>query len=505
MASSLPPAPLALHPKTRRRLAVTAIMLAIFLAAMEATIVGTAMPTIVRELGGLELYGWVAAAYLLASTIMVPLYGKLSDLYGRRPVLLFGLAVFFAGSIGCGLAPTIHVLIAARVVQGVGAGAIQPVSMTIIGDLFTIQERTKIQGAFGAIWGVAGVCGPLLGALIVSTIGWKWVFWINLPIIVAAAGLIARAYFDVEGDDKKRPSLDVAGAVLIGLVATAVLAGAGARSFSTMGPLLVAATIGLVGFWFVEKRAAEPVIPPKLVSNRNVGSALASSTLLGAAMGASLNYIPLYVQGVLGGSPAAAGGAITPMLLGWPIAATATGRLLPRLGARTPVVIGSTLCVIATLMLSLNGSATAPSMTALYVAIFAFGLGMGFTTTALIVALQSSVGYRERGVVTALTVFGRLLGSALGAGALGAVLVRSLTAHLDAARVATLLNPEARRAGLALDTEALHALSTSFVPVWWAVFGFATVNLGVVVVLYRATIAAPESIPPPPLTAPPDP
>ena len=480
---------------THRSFTVVGILLATFLAAMEATIVATAMPTIVRDLGGLALYGWVGAAYLLASTVAVPLYGKLSDLYGRKPVLLFGLVTFLVGSVACGLSTTIYVLIAARTLQGLGAGAVQPVSMTIIGDLFTLDERARVQGLFGAAWGVAGVAGPLLGALLVSTLGWRWVFWINVPVGLGAVLLLSRAYFDQSEEGRVKPQIDFLGAALLGTTAVCILLGAGGRGASSW-PLLAAAACSIFVFVFVERRAAEPVVPLKLIARPEIFIAFASTAMLGAAMGGSVNYLPLFVQGVLGKSPAAAGSAITPMLVGWPIAAIMTGRALRRTGARPPVVLGSVLAAVGVGLLLWNGLRVSPSFYLLYLSMFSLGGGMGLSMTALVVTLQSHASYRERGVVTALSMFSRLLGSALGVGVLGAVLVRGLAATLDERRIAALLDPEARRTGISLDHEALAALSRSFTPLWWTLAAITTANFLLVTLAYRPKALKPAALGP---------
>jgi EmrB/QacA subfamily drug resistance transporter len=468
-------------------------MLATFLSAMEATIVATAMPTIVRELGGLSLYGWVGAAYLLAATVTVPLYGKLSDLYGRKPVMLFGLVAFLLGSVWCGATQSIGMLIAARALQGVGAGAIQPVSMTIVGDLFSLEERAKAQGAFGAVWGVAGVLGPLLGALMVSTVGWRWVFWVNVPVGIGAAALLWRSYFDTQERPQTKPKIDVAGAALLGISAVCILVGAGKHTLAEALPLLLGAIVCLFLFYAVERRAPEPVVPLGLVREPSVWSALLSTVLLGAAMAGAVNYLPLYVQGVLGHGPAAAGAAITPMLVGWPVAAVITGKQLRRVGVRGPVVLGSALAFVGVALLSWNAGRAQPSFPLIYVAMLVFGAGMGVTSTALLISLQTNAGYKARGVVTALSMFSRALGQALGTGGLGAVLVTGLAKKLDPRRVAALLNPEGRRAGLHVDAEALSALASSFHPLWWMLAALALANLVLVFAVYRGTLTSPDA------------
>ncbi|HET9599512.1 MAG TPA: MFS transporter, partial [Anaeromyxobacteraceae bacterium] len=328
---------------THRGLTVVALLLAIFLSAMEMTVVSTAMPTAVGDLGGLHLYAWAFAAYMLTATVTVPIHGKLADLHGRKPVMLAGLALFLAGSLLCGQARSMEALIAFRALQGLGAGAIQPVTLTIVGDLFDVHERARWQGVFGAVWGVAGLIGPLLGGALVHYLSWRWVFYVNLPAGLACAAVLAANYH--ERLERHPHRLDVPGALLLAGAITAVLlaarSAAGAAWAAPVGMALLALFVA------VERRAPEPLLPLDLFRQRVVAVASGAGALVGAGMFGVVTFVPLHVQSVLGGAATAAGGAIAPMAIGWPIASTISGRLLRRAGYRRLIVGGLALTVVA--------------------------------------------------------------------------------------------------------------------------------------------------------------
>ncbi len=408
---------------TSRPLTVVALLLAFFMAAMEMTVVSTAMPTAVGDLGGVQLYAWAFAGYMLATTVTVPIHGKLADLRGRKPVLLAGLSLFLLGSALCGQAGSMEALVAFRVVQGLGAGAIQPVAMTIVGDLFDVHERGRMQGVFGAVWGVAGLTGPLLGGAIVHWLSWRWVFYVNLLPGLACAAVLLLAYH--ERVERHEHRLDVAGAAL--LAAGVVLLLLSARSGGAALLALPAAAAALLAFAAVERRAGEPLLPLDLFGERVMAVASAAAALAGAAMIATVTYVPLWVQGVQGGSPTQAGAAIAPMAVGWPIASALGGRFLPRLGYRLLVRGGLCLAAASALALWLSlgagaGPRTFQALTAL------FGAGMGFSNTPLVIAVQTSVPWNRRGVATASTLFFRTIGGTLAVGLLGGLLTASLSA-----------------------------------------------------------------------------
>lgn len=465
-----------------------------FMAAMEATVVGTAMPTVIAELGGIALYGWVGASYLLASTVTVPLYGKLADLYGRKPVLLFGLGVFLVGSVASGFATTIELLILARAIQGVGAGAMQPITLTIIGDIYTLKERARVQGAFGAVWGMAGVAGPLLGGFLVAALSWRWVFWINVPFGIASMLILSRAYSEPKLD-ARTVHVDWLGAGAIAGASVLLLVGAEQTLPMITIPL---GLVLLVAFVMIEKRAASPVVPLPLLLRPAIGVSSLSSLLLGAAMMGVVIFTPLYAQGVRSASPTEAGATIAPMLVGWPIAAAAASRLVVRFGFRAPVWIGSVLVVVG-----LSGHVLAiesgASLWAMRAAMFVYGLGMGLAITSQILAVQSQVSHTERGVATATNLFSRSMGGALGVGALGAVLAAALGEHLSPETVQALLSPHGARPEGGADVAA--ALGDALSPLWWTLAVLGVLNVVVVAFYPRdaaARAASSASLPPGP-------
>lgn len=456
---------------TNRPLTVAALLLAMFMAAIEATVVGTAMPTVVSDLGGLSMYGWVGSVYLLASTVTVPVYGKLADLYGRKPVLLFGIAAFLAGSIACGFAPSITALVVARAVQGIGAGGMQPIALTVIGDLFTVAERGRIQGLFGAVWGISGIAGPLVGGVLVRW-SWRAVFLVNVPFGVAAALVLLIALHESRAR-AERVSIDWAGASALTLGAVLVLLGVEGSPIAA-----VAGAAALIVFVLVERRARDPVLSLELVVRRPIAVGSIAGALLGGAMMATIMYVPLYVQAVMGRSPTQAGATIAPMLVGWPIASAISGRLLPRVGFRAPIWAGSAL-VAGSLLLFSAVLSPGVSVWTLRALMFSYGIGMGFANTALIVAVQSSVKWQQRGVATATTMFSRTLGGAIGVGALGAMLARRLGAELPSETVSALLDPS-RRAAVTVDTRVTELVAGGLAPLFWTAAAVATTNLLVV-------------------------
>lgn len=474
---------------SNRALTVAALLMSMFMAAMEATVVATAMPTVIAELGGIGLYGWVGAAYLLASTVTVPLYGKLADRRGRKPILLLGIVLFLLGSLASGAATSIEQLIAFRALQGLGAGAMQPIVLTVIGDLYTPAERGRVQGLFGAVWGVAGVSGPLLGGAIVSMASWPWVFWINVPFGLAAIGLLWFAYREPKRESAGAP-LDLAGAGAILLSSIALLL---AASGVAPIPMAIAGVVTSGVFVLIEQRVRDPLLPIALVTRRLIAVASIASFLLGAAMMGVLSYLPLYVQGVLSGAPTEAGLVVAPMLVGWPIAAAITSRMLVRIGYRRPIRLGVLLTVIAMTALAIAIALRAP-VWMLGASMLVFGFGMGLSNTALLIGVQASVGYRERGVVTALTQFARTMGGALGVGALGALLAARLGRSLPPETVSALLDAHAR-SGAVADPRVLVALGAALDPLFW--IGAAASTLALLTVL-----AQPRDAPPAPVPAP---
>jgi EmrB/QacA subfamily drug resistance transporter len=455
---------------TNRPLTVVALMLAIFMAAMEVTVVSTAMPTVVGRLGGVDLYAWVFAAYVLVSTIGIPIFGKLADLYGRKPVILGGIVVFLVGSIACGQAHTMALLIAFRAVQGLGAGAMQSMSLTIVGDIFTLHERSRMQGVMGAVWGVAGLVGPLAGGLIVKLLGWPWVFYINVPFGLASMVLLA-IHLHERVEVQRRP-LDWLGALLLGVAVTALLVGA--RGSAALVALPIGVGCAALFLW-VEKRAPEPLLPLDLFRIRVLSVASAGGALIGGSLLSALTFVPLFVQGVAGGSPTEAGAAIAPMAIGWPLASALAGRLLPKVGFRPLVRAGLALNAIAAIGLAVMLDADAsPGLPRFLMALF--GIGLGFANTALLIAVQSSVGWQRRGVTTASTMLFRMLGGALAVGGLGELLAKSLRDRPELVRDAARLlsDPTLHEGGASHHQELARVLAASLHQVFWVIAAMST-------------------------------
>jgi EmrB/QacA subfamily drug resistance transporter len=459
---------------TNRAVVVIGLVLAMAMAALEATVVSTAMPSVVGDLHGIQLYAWVTTAYLLTASVTVPLYGKLADMYGRKPILLFGIAVFLIGSAASGAASSMGQLIAFRALQGLGAGAMQPIALTVVGDIFDLEERSRIQGVFGAAWGLFGMTGPALGGFLVKHLSWRWVFYVNLPFGVIAAAILIFALH--EGIEKRPRQVDFAGAGLLVLGLSALLL---ATSRSAHGVAVWAGPLAVVflgAFVLVERRAAEPVLPLALFARRVILTASVSGSVIGGAMMAASAFIPLFVQGVLRGEPTEAGIAVTPMLIGWPIASTLGGRLIPRFGFRPFVRVGLFITFAAALGLAIYGERG--GIRGLQIISALFGVGMGFANTALLIAVQTSVSWGERGIATASTMFFRTIGGALAVSAMGGVLNAALAKSPSVSEelASRVLSPEGVR-GLppALIDEVSGAIALGVGWIFWIIVGIAAV------------------------------
>ncbi|WP_436534657.1 MFS transporter [Actinoplanes sp. HUAS TT8] len=409
--------------RSERGAVLVAVMLCTGLVAIDANIIATAVPSIVKDLGGFTEFPWLFSIYLLAQAVSVPIYGKLNDLFGRKPVILFGVGLFLAGSILCGVAWSMAALIAFRVVQGLGAGAIMPTTITIVGDLYSVRERAQVQGYVASVWGIASVAGPGLGGVFSEWVSWRWIFLVNIPLCLLAGLMIMRRFH--ERVDRGRPSIDYWGSLLlatgVGLVILGVLEGGQAWAWGSPAGLAVlgGGVLALVAFVAVERRVAEPVLPLWMFRRR----LLVSSGLMAVAVGAILlglsSYLPTYVQEVLGEGPLVAGFSLGALTLGWPIAASRSGRVYLRFGFRACALIGATLVVIgALLLLFLDQNSSVYEVGGFGLII---GLGMGLTASPTLIAAQSSVGWGERGVVTAGNVFLRSVGSAVGVAVFGAI------------------------------------------------------------------------------------
>lgn len=433
------PAMLTMSPK-RRRFVTAGVMTGMLLAALEATVVGTAMPTIVAALGGLAHYSWVFSAYLLTSTVTVPVWGKLSDLFGRRRLFQIGVAVFLLGSAACGFAQTMTQLIIARSFQGLGAGALVPLAMTIIGDIFTLQERAKMQGLFSGVWGLSSVFGPIVGGFITDQLSWRWVFLINLPVGIAAAIIIGVAL--IEPPRHESPSIDYLGATVLTVAVTILLLVLGAQHLVTPRNLvLIALVIGSL-FWFlhIERKAKDPVVPLALFRNRVVAVAVGVGFLAGIAMFAAITFVPLLAQGVLGATATQAGSFLTPLMLSWVTMSIIGGRLLIRFGARVLVLIGLLFMLGGFIALATFTRTTPRAL--LIGELIAIGAGLGLVMLTLLIAAQHSVPREQLGITTSLNQFSRSIGGAIGVAILGALLASGLAQFSQDPNA--LVNPEAR-------------------------------------------------------------
>lgn len=418
---------------TRRAVVLGCVMLAMFMAAVEVTIVATALPQIVAKLGGFSLYTWVFAGFLLTQTATILVFGKLADLYGRRPVLIAGIVVFLVGSTLCGFAWSMPALIAFRLLQGLGAGSIQPVATTIIGDLYSPQERPRVQGWLSSVWGFAAIVGPLAGGLIVEALSWHWIFWINIPVGLATiAGLLLFLHEDVE---HRTHTIDYLGVALFFVAITSVLValmeGGVGWAWASLPTLLLVAlfVVGLALYLRRERRAREPMVDLALWRTRLVASTNASTLFAGASIIGVTSFVPIYVQGVLGRSAVVAGFALTAMSVGWPLASMLSGRFLRTLDARRTVRAGGALLFTGALGLAFMAPDAGPL--AAGAGSFVVGFGMGLLNTTFIILIQGSVPWAKRGSATASNVFARMLGGTLGAASLGAVLNGALSRHFS--------------------------------------------------------------------------
>jgi EmrB/QacA subfamily drug resistance transporter len=439
----------------RKTLLVAALMCAIALSALDATIVSTALPTIVGNLGGLSLFSWVFSIYLLASTVTVPLYGKLADLYGRKPVLLFGCSVFLLGSVCCGASQNMEQLILSRAVQGLGAGAVQPVTMTIIGDIFTMEERARIQGLFSSVWGFVSLLGPAIGGIIVDGASWRVAFFLNIPLGLLSMLLIWKC-FQERAEKRQKHVIDYWGTVLLSGAVGALLLGVlqSVKSYGWLGTptlgLFALSAVLLALFIRQEGRAPEPVLPMWLFRNKVIRIASICTFVSGGLMFGINSYVPLFAQGVRGGSAMDAGLIVLPMSVTWPLGSVLAGRIMIKRGYYASAISGALMLVAGSALLVPMRVDT--SIVYMLIAGGIVGLGMGFLMPSLIISVQNSVEWGHRGVATATTQFFRTIGGAIWVAVMGAILNSQLQANLagvpgvpSGVTSETLLNENTRR------------------------------------------------------------
>ncbi|SDS37629.1 MDR family MFS transporter [Microlunatus soli] len=407
------------------------VMLGTALIALDATILATAVPSVVSDLGGFAQFPWLFSIYVLAQAVSVPIYGKLADQIGRKPIMLFGIGLFVLGSILCGIAWSMPALIGFRAVQGLGAGAIGPMGMTIIGDIYSVAERAKVQGYVASVWGISSVVGPTLGGVFTDFISWRAIFAVNIPLGVIAAWMLWRN-FD-ESVTATKHKIDFAGAATLAVGTSLIILGLleGGVLWQWSSPpsvlIFVVGAVVLVLFVIIERHASEPVLPGWAFTRRIfVGVYIAAMAVGVLTLGLS-SYVPMFVQEVLGTSALIAGFALAGMTLGWPVAASQAGKIYLRIGFRNTALIGGVFGLVGTASLLLLGPGSSPVQVGLSCVVI--GIGMGLIASPTLVAAQAVVGWQQRGVVTATNMFARSMGSAVGTAVFGAIANATLSRH----------------------------------------------------------------------------
>jgi EmrB/QacA subfamily drug resistance transporter len=446
----------------RVRLIFGALMLVLLLASLDQTIVSTALPTIVGDLGGIEHLSWVVTAYLLSSTVVGPLYGKIGDLYGRKIILQTAIVIFLVGSALCGLAQNMSELIAFRAVQGIGGGGLMVTAMAVIGDIIPPRDRGKYQGFFGAVFGVSTVIGPLLGGFFVDNLSWRWIFYVNLPIGGLALVVIAAAFH--APTVRARHRIDYLGAALLagGLSAIVLFTSLGGTTWAWGSAqtvvLMVLGLLLLAAFVFVERRAAEPILPLALFRNRVFTVTSGIGFIVGFALFGAVTYLPLYLQIVRGHSPTSSGLLLTPLMAGVLVTSIGSGQLISRSGRYKPFpVAGTALMTLAMFLLSKIGVTLPAWQTELYMLVLGFGLGM--TMQVLVLAAQNAVPYELLGVATSGSTLFRQVGGSIGVSVFGAIFANRLATNLAAALPPGAHAPAAANPAAVRDLpEAVHAL-----------------------------------------------
>ncbi len=416
---------------TNRPLVLVSVMLAMFVGAVEATIVTTAMPSIASDLGGFSRYSWIFSSYLLMSTVTVLIYGKLADLFGRKPIFFIGLTIFLVGSILCGFAVSMEQLIVFRLIQGFGAGAVMPIATTIVGDIYTTEERAKVQGYLSSVWGISAVSGPVIGGLIVQYMNWKFVFWVNVPLGILA--MVGVYLFLHEPERAKKASIDYKGAILLTLSLSTILYWLveGGQTFGRLSfysiTLIIVGLGSLALFVRVEQQALDPVMQFAMWKNPIILYANLVSFTTGVILIGVSSYLPTYVTGVMEQPAIIAGFTLTAMSIGWPIASSVAGHLLIRYGTFLVSFAGGLSLILGTTLFVMMDAGSGPWWAAM--ASFFIGVGMGLTNTSFIVTIQGAVSREERGSATAANMFMRNFGNTVGAALFGAILNGMVITH----------------------------------------------------------------------------
>jgi EmrB/QacA subfamily drug resistance transporter len=464
----------------RVRLIFGALMLVMLLASLDQTIVSTALPTIVGDLGGLSHLSWVVTGYLLASTVVTPLYGKLGDLYGRKTVLQVAIVLFLIGSALCGAAQSMSELIAFRALQGLGGGGLMVTTMAVVGDIIPPRDRGKYQGFFGAVFGVSTVIGPLLGGFFVDSLSWRWIFYVNLPLGLIALGVIG-VVFHAKATHQQH-KIDYLGAAVLtaGLSAIVLFTSLGGTTYSWGDPLIIALiAIGvamIVLFPFVEMRAAEPILPLALFRNRTFVVTSAVGFIIGLALFGSVTFLPLYLQVVKGHTPTESGLLMTPMMAGLLVTSILSGQLIARLGRyRMFPIAGTAIMTVGLFLLSHLTVSTPTATAALFMLIL--GLGLGMVMQVLVLAVQNAVHYQYLGVATSGSTLFRQIGGSIGVAGFGAIfshdLAQEIARHLPrAAHIPAGANPEVvKHLPAAIKAPYIDAFAAALHPVFLAAAG----------------------------------
>ncbi len=404
-------------------------MLAVALAALDVTVVATAMPTIVSELSGVALYSWLVSIYLLAATTSTPLYGQLADNWGRKPIITFGIVLFLIASLLCSQATTMTQLIVARGLQGLGAGAVMPMTMTIIGDLFPVAERAKYQGLFGGVWGVSSIVGPALGAVILKFWNWHGIFLINIPVGIAALIMITKVYH--EHNISKHRYVDVWGALLMTCGVASLMLALERHSPISAGQYW---PIGLAVACFallipVERMVKSPFLPLDLLKRKIIGVGYLVALFGGVVQFGTSSFMPLFVQGAMGGTPTQVGLTMAPVAIGWPLGSFLSGRMILNMGYKRVLAIGMAIGVVASSLLLLLTDQT--QLASIMGIVFFVGLSLGLTSTPIIIAIQNAVEWNQRGIATSLNMFSRTIGGVIGVAIMGSMLNSRLATYLS--------------------------------------------------------------------------
>jgi EmrB/QacA subfamily drug resistance transporter len=471
----------------RVRLIFGALLLVLLIASLDQTIVSTALPTIVGDLGGLQHLSWVVTSYLLASTIVAPLYGKLGDLYGRKRVLQVAIVIFLVGSALCGVAQGMTELIAFRALQGLGGGGLISVAMAVVGDIVPPRDRGRYQGLFGAVFGISTVAGPLLGGFFVDNLSWRWIFYVNLPIGAVALAVIATAFHTRQETERHR--VDYLGAVVLAgsLSAIVLFTSLGGTTYAWGSPellaLIVAGVVLLALFPLIERRAAEPILPLDLFRNRVFSVTGAVGLVVGLALFGSVTYVPLYLQVVKGHSPTSSGLQMTPMMAGLLATSILSGALISRFGRYRPFPIAGTAVAAVGLYL-LSGLGVGTSTWFAAGSMLVLGLGLGMVMQVLVLAAQNAVDYELLGVATSASTLFRQIGGSIGVSIFGAIFANRLGYELaqrlpHGAHVSTAANPAVlKQLPPAIHEPYVSAFAAALHPVFLAATGVAVVAFG---------------------------